>query len=130
MDKSEENQLNIKAKIELVKIINLVSSKFIVNIMYGRLLRIMTSYSKSTGESINMVNIGFDLGKDLINKYHYTLYLRDKKESADNLRFSVWMSVNKDKLDLADELDDNTSLFNIGSILVEWMISPPKVSCY
>ena len=87
--KEEEYPLNIKAKVRLAKILAVVGREYITNIMLGRLLRIMTSYKRSTGESINMVNIGFELGKDLMNRYHYVLYSRDKNNSSKNIRFSV-----------------------------------------
>ena len=120
--KEEEYPLNIKAKVRLAKILAVVGREYITNIMLGRLLRIMTSYKRSTGESINMVNIGFELGKDLMNRYHYVLYSRDKNNSSKNIRFSVWMAQNKDKLKLVDEFSDNPLLFTIGSVLVDWMI--------
>lgn len=63
MGGKQEDKLNIKAKIELAKILEVVNSRFITNIMFGRLFKIMTYYKRSTAESINMVNIGFDLGK-------------------------------------------------------------------
>jgi hypothetical protein len=52
---------------------------FFVRIMYGRLLKIIY-YHQRFENSNSVVDIGYDLGKDIINNYYEKCYSKYKKE--------------------------------------------------
>jgi hypothetical protein len=64
----------------LYNILLSIDNEYVVNIILGRLLRIVSG-TKTVKENINKtpptnVGGGYDLGRDLLNHYYYTLYTR------------------------------------------------------
>ena len=71
--------MSVSDKLEIeVKIILNTENSYLINIMYGRLLRI---FSQNGRININTLTteVNIDLGKDLIYKYIQFLYEKDKK---------------------------------------------------
>lgn len=63
--------------------------------MYGCILKILSSFYRKPDKSISKVDIGYDLGRDLINNYYYIEYLSVKKTKDKNYYLSNWKSENK-----------------------------------
>lgn len=104
---------------ELVILFRDLSSETIVSIMYGFLLKIISTYEKRDTKFCSVVNISFILGRELINNYYYLEYLINKKEVGDTEYFlSTWKNENQDIL---NKFEDNIILFNVGSVLLGWM---------
>lgn len=71
--------MSVSDKLEIEdKIILNTENSYLINIMYGRLLRI---FSQNGRININTLTteVNIDLGKDLIYKYIQFLYEKDKK---------------------------------------------------
>lgn len=102
----EENLSNLSSKNdddklynELANILVVVNSKTLVNIMYGYLLKIIssprglvpqqgkapqgTSYERTENRLNSIVDVGYNLGRDLINNYYYIMYLTTKSKIED-----------------------------------------------
>jgi hypothetical protein len=85
----------------------------IINIIFGRLLLIISNnniYNKST----NFTDVAYDLGKELINKYNYKLYLLHSNKEQNNT-FSQFMLKNPT---IIIDCDDPTVIVGLGSILI------------
>lgn len=107
----------IESKIILLEI----SNEYLVNIIYGSLLKILSTYKISQGSKNNVVDVGFNLGKDLINNYYYNMYLKSKSKKIDEIyHLSNWKSENKI---LVNKLEDQTLIFSLGSILIGWALT-------
>ena len=89
--------------------------------MYGYLLKIITTYQRTDHKLNSMVDVCYSLGRDLVNNYYCISYLNIKsKRKIEKYYLSNWKSENKDIL---EKFEDNTVLFNIGSILIGWMLT-------
>ena len=49
----------------------MVYSKTLISIMYGYLLKILSSYERKSDNLNSVVDICFNLGKDFMNIYYY-----------------------------------------------------------
>lgn len=65
--------------VELANILKVVSKKVLISIMYGYLLKILSSYERQHDNLNSVVDIGYNLGRDLMNYYYYKKYLKVKK---------------------------------------------------
>lgn len=95
-------------------------------IIYGFLLKILSSYEFSDPKSKSVVNISFDLGSQFINNFYASMYLKEKKLRKKNkidinkYFLSVWKEENAD---IVKNFEDNKVIFSIGSVLIGWLIT-------
>jgi len=123
----KDSQIDL-AQIELAKILVEIKDTYTVSIMYGRLLKIISTYQRSEDSLNSMVDVSYNLGKDILNSYYYNKYLKSKSnkylKSKSNINkiyhLSNWKSDNKM---LVDKYEDTTFIFNLGSILVGWLLT-------
>lgn len=73
-------------------IFKVVDFDYICNILYGRLLRILSNNNRVNVHTI-LTGISYDLGKDLINRYNFLVYSQNKSNFN---RFSLFKSTHKD----------------------------------
>lgn len=84
------------AHIELAKILVQIKDTDIVNIIYGRLLKIISTYQRSEDSLNSIVDVGYTLGKDILNSYYYNEYLKSKsnrfgdKKNISFIKLSLW----------------------------------------
>ena len=84
-------------------------------------VKILSNYKRSESNLSSVVGLSFDLGRDLVNYYYYKEYLKVKSKLEDKSYYlSNWKSDNKIIL---DKFEDNTVIFNIGSIVVGWWLT-------
>ncbi len=102
------------------KILNIVSNTYVISIIYGRLLLISNINNKLNN---NELAFYLDLGRDLVNNYHYCLYTNDKNVRGidDDFSFSVWKDNNKNIIDVYNNNDDKFTGM-LGGLLVKWML--------
>jgi len=106
---------------ELANILNAVDNKYLTSIMHSYVLKILSNYKRSESNLSSVVGLSFDLGRDLVNYYYYKEYLKVKSKLEDKSYYlSNWKSDNKIIL---DKFEDNTVIFNIGSIVVGWWLT-------
>jgi DNA-dependent RNA polymerase len=60
---------------QLSIILKELDDDLVISILYGRLLRIVSNYNK-LNTSNNFTNISTDIGRDIINNYYYSLYIK------------------------------------------------------
>ena len=104
----------------LVDFFKVIPKKTVVSIMYGNLLKIISSY-EHIKDNLTVVNFCSTLGEDLIRNYYYYKYLNVKSIREKDKKYSLsnWKSENRNLLDI---FEDNTVVFSIGSVLLGWMI--------
>jgi hypothetical protein len=98
--------------------------EFIISIMYGRLLKIFSNNNR-LNENTKSTYVYIDLGKELIDKYIFNLYLKslniiDPAKFRLSLRYplSQWK---EDNSELMKELNDSTLQLKVGSLLIGWL---------
>jgi hypothetical protein len=104
------------------QILHSISNKYLINVMLGRLLKILSYYQQSKNDFNSVVEVGCDLGKDIINHYCYQSYLI-KKSQVDNKSeyyLSTWKAENSEFI---SKCEDSTFQFELGSILIGWMLT-------
>jgi hypothetical protein len=98
--------------------------EYIISIMYGRLLKIFSNNNR-LNENTKSTYVYIDLGKELIDKYIFNLYLKslniiDPAKFRLSLRYplSQWK---EDNSELMKELNDSTLQLKVGSLLIGWL---------
>lgn len=120
----KENKEEVLNK-ELAYVLKCLSTKT-VPIMYGHLLKILSTFQKRDPKLNSVVTISYDLGNDLMNNFYYVMYLKEKqqrnrkKEDITKYYLSTWK---KDNNDLFKKFEDNTVLFSFGSVLIGWLFT-------
>ena len=87
----------------LTNIISELDNSFIISLMYGKLLRIISNYKILENTERDLC---IDIGNELVNKYYYTLYFKDKQKLKDNdlsYTFSDWKMANSDITSIYDD---------------------------
>ena len=121
-DMSYSNNLKIDfSDLEIAEIINKVNEEAIINILYGHILKILSTYNKSVDNTNSMVNISYEIGKSILNIYYYNEYSKLKK-SANDTRYSLskWKIENDSKV---KKYEDSTFIFKLGSLSVSFAIN-------
>ena len=118
INSAENDEITYK---ELANILKDVQSKNVISIMYGYLLKIITIYQRTDQKTNSMVDVCYNMGRDLVNNFYFINYTRIKSNKKNEIYYlSNWKSENKDIL---DKLEDSTVLFTIGSVLVGWLLT-------
>lgn len=106
---------------ELANILKYVQSKNVINILYGYLLKIISTYQRTDQNANSMVDICYNIGRNLVDYFYYVNYTNIKLYKKDEIYYlSNWKSENKDIL---DKFEDSTVLFTIGSVLIGWLLT-------
>lgn len=95
-------------------ILHIVDFEYIINILLGRLLLIMTNNNRSNKFTF-ITEVAYDLGKELINDYNYKQYVKNKTIYNS---FSLFKDENPDKI-INDS--DVTKVVLLGNILLGWL---------
>lgn len=74
----KENKEEVLNK-ELAYVLKCLSTKT-VSIMYGYLLKILSTFQKRDTKLNSVVTISYDLGNDLINNFYSLMYLKEKQK--------------------------------------------------
>ena len=116
-----DSSAKAKNKLVLTKIIDKVGSVFVITILFGRFLKIVSNSRKDFNYEKNLaLRIALDISKDLIRKYLSLSYKEDKQNIKDNdvFTFSDWKKSNSSWV---NELEDSSLQVNIGVMLIEWL---------
>lgn len=92
-------------------------------IIFGRLVRIISYYNQFNIKDNNeILNILHEIHDNFIQNYFYVKCIKDNKsESLENRKtLSDWKSVNSEIVNIYEK--DQTLKYNIGGIIVDWMI--------
>lgn len=108
-NKIEENET-------LNKVLPMVDFEYISNIIFGRLLQIISNNNRANKFNY-FTEVSFDLGQDLINYYNYKQYNIYNKEK--NFSFSLFKTNYSDKL--VDSKNPTLSVI-LGSVLIGWLL--------
>lgn len=100
----------------LVNVLLTVGFEYISNILFGRLLSIISNNQRTNSNTI-FTNVAHDLGKDLVNRYNYIMY---SNNSSNYQSFSLFKTENPNKIIQTE--DDITFFVELGSILLGWLI--------
>ena len=104
----------------LNNILKIVNNEYVISIVYGRLLLISNINNK-----LNNYESSFyiSLGRDLVNYYHYCLYVKYKStiDVKNTFTMSDWKDINKDIVSIYNN-DSDGFVGMIGGILVKWML--------
>lgn len=113
-------------KLYLVEIIEIVGIPYILTILLGRYIKILsnTKYNFSTERNL-VLEIALDLSKDLIREYLYLSYKTHtedliKKGVISNLTEYTYSDWKKDNFNLFTKFDDVVKV-SIGVLLIEWL---------
>lgn len=117
---TKQNHMD-KVFIEGVNILSDIEDEYLVNIIYGRILKILSTYNRSQDSLNSIVDVGYDLGRDLINNYYFYAYLRAKSNvNKETYYLSDWK---RDNPTVVAKYEDITFIFNLGSVLVGWALT-------
>lgn len=105
----------------LTRIIYNLDINFIINILYGRVLVIISNREQISNKNI-MIDVAISLGKEIIKKYLFDLYNtqteaieRNKNSNNTKITLLMWKNNNKSLI----ELTENTQfIFKLGNILI------------
>lgn len=115
-DLNSEDQ-NIKAKAYLIEIIKVIKEDYVISVIFGRFMRIITNNKLNLTNHKNIaLDIIKDIAEDLIRQYIYSIYLKDKMDKLKTYTLSDWKEDNKD---LINSLDDINIKIFLGSIIVQ-----------
>jgi DNA-directed RNA polymerase len=124
VDESFKKETSKQKKIKLiVKIFSIVGFEFILNIMLGRLFKIISCVTTNRLSNY-FTDAAYDLGLDVINRYNYNLFISITKQQPDFKKseftsFSLFKFKNKEKIISTDDL---TLIVEIGSVLLAFLI--------
>lgn len=79
-----------------------MKDSYITSLVYGRLFKIVSKHDVLP-DSYGYTDVLVDLGRDILENYFYTLYIKDKKELGDGMyKLSDWKRDNKHITDIYD----------------------------
>ena len=108
--------------------IKVVNNDYVISIILGRLMRIISSYNKYNDYN-NVASVCNDLVNELIRKYYYELYIKSKEEKKDSIDNTYSMSHwREDNQELINLYNDSIIKGEIGSIIIDWMRQADLVS--
>lgn len=98
------------------KILLKCDNDYLLNILYGRLLRIVSQNGRANKNTYT-TEVCIDLGKDIVNKYIYYLKMEDTSHKS---KLFEWK--NKPENKFLSSLPKNSTLcFHVGSKLISWL---------
>lgn len=99
------------------KIIYNMSTEFFINIMYGRLLNIISN-NQLLNNKTYQVEVTIDLGKEIVNNYTTGIY-KKIKQSNPNISYIQWKEENQEFI---HQTNESQFLFELGNLLINFMI--------
>jgi hypothetical protein len=105
---------------EVNNIIYKTDIEFIINITYGRLLRIISDNQHINNHTI-MLEVIMDLGSELINQYLFKSYELEKNQSDIKISFLMWKK-SKAGASLVNSMENPQLVFELGSKLINWIV--------
>jgi len=99
------------------KIINSLDNEFLVNIMYGRILTILSN-NQLLNNKTYQVEVTINLGKEMVNRYNLDYY-KKVKQSNTNMTYINWKLLNQE---LIKQTGESQFQFDLGNILINFMI--------
>nr|QWO71370.1 RNA polymerase [Termitomyces sp. T123] len=123
---------NYKIKLKLMddklsslnsRIICNIDTEFYINIMYGRLLTIITN-NQLLNNKTYQIDVTIDLGKEMVRKYILDCY-KSFKESNPTITYIKWK---QDNQELINETYDNQFQFELGNILINFMMDSKLIN--
>jgi hypothetical protein len=101
------------------RIIFYMDEEFIINVLYGRLLRIISNIDRINYHT-KTTYVMIDLGKELVNKYLFNEYKSYKElNNIENMSFNLFKTQNEK---LISNCEDIQIYHKLGSILISWTI--------
>lgn len=105
----------------LTRIIYNLDINFIINILYGRVLVIISNREQISNKNI-MIDVAISLGKEIIKKYLFDLYNtqtkaieRNKNSNNTKITLLMWKNNNKSLIELTE---DPQFIFKLGNVLI------------
>ena len=105
----------------LNNILKAVDNKYIISIIYGRLLLMVNINNKLNNYESTFY---LTLGRDLVNHYYYCLYskyVKSRKLVSKDFTMSDWKDINESIINTYNNSDDKF-VGMLGGILIKWMI--------
>jgi DNA-dependent RNA polymerase len=99
------------------QIINNIDIEFLINIIYGRIL-IIISNNQLLNNKTYLTDVTINLGKEMINKYNLDCYKKVKQFNP-NITYINWKKENQE---LILQTYDNQLQFELGNVLINFMI--------
>jgi hypothetical protein len=99
------------------QIINNIDIEFLINIIYGRIL-IIISNNQLLNNKTYLTDVTINLGKEMINKYNLDCYKKVKQFNP-NITYINWKKENQE---LILQTDDNQLQFELGNVLINFML--------
>jgi hypothetical protein len=98
-------------------IINNLDIEFLINIMYGRILTIISNNHLLNNKTYQL-DVTINLGKEMLNKYNLKIYKKVKKSNP-KLTYIKWKQDNKE---LINQTEDTQFQFELGNVLINFRI--------
>jgi hypothetical protein len=98
-------------------IINNLDIEFLINIMYGRILTIISNNHLLNNKTYQL-DVTINLGKEMVNKYNLKIYKKVKKSNP-KLTYIKWKQDNKE---LINQTEDTQFQFELGNVLINFRI--------
>jgi len=98
------------------KIIYNICTEFLIHIMYGRLLNIISN-NQLLNNKTYQVEVTIDLGKELVNNYITGIYKKIKQTNP-NITYIQWKEENPE---LINHINEPQFLFELGNLLINFM---------
>ena len=98
-------------------IINNLDIEFLINIMYGRILTIISNNHLLNNKTYQL-DVTINLGKEMVNKYNLKIY-KKVKQSNPKLTYIKWK---QDNQELINQTEDTQFQFELGNVLINFMI--------
>jgi DNA-dependent RNA polymerase len=100
------------------KIIYNMNTTFLISIMYGRLINIISN-NQLLNNKTYQVEVTIDLGRDIVNKYKYEIY-KTIKQSNPSLTYIQWKEENS-STEIISQTSESQFLFELGNLLINFM---------
>jgi len=103
-------------------IINNLDIEFLINIMYGRILTIISNNHLLNNKTYQL-DVTINLGKEMVNKYNLKIY-KKVKQSNPKLTYIKWK---QDNQELINQTEDTQFQFELGNVLINFMIDLKRI---
>ena len=98
-------------------IINNMDIEFLINIMYGRILTIISNNHLLNNKTYQL-DVTINLGKEMVNKYNLKIY-KKVKQSNPKLTYIKWKQDNQEWI---NQTEDTQFQFELGNVLINFRI--------
>lgn len=99
------------------KVINNMDIDFLINIMYGRIITIISNNQLLNNKTYQL-EVTINLGTEMVKKYNLNCY-KKVKQSNPNITFINWK---QDNQELINQTGDTQFQFDLGNVLINFML--------